>query len=420
MPEAPGDTVETDAPSVKKGFEEGTDRTVPPAVTLVRARELMRPLGITRIADVTGLDRIGVPVVTVCRPNSRSLSVSQGKGLTLEAAQASGLMESIECFHAEHVTAPLLLGSYSDLRATRRMAQVAGLPRLAGSAFHDDLPLLWMAGVDMVSGEQILAPYEAVHLDLRLPLPTGSGAFLMSSNGLASGNHLLEAISHAVCELVERDANTLWHVGGGRTRASRRVSLASVDDRPCRTVLDRFEDAGIAVAIWETTSDVGIPGFLATIVEREGTGERPMSPVSGSGCHPRRGVALLRALTEAAQGRLTIISGARDDLTANRFEPADATADGARIRELALNDEAARSFRDAPDVRHPDFDADVQWELSRLIERGLDQVVAVNLTRPDLGVPVVRVIIPGLEAMSEVPGYVLGARARRALEAVTS
>ena len=67
----------------------------------------MPTMGITRIANITGLDRLGIPVVMVCRPNSRSIAVSQGKGLTLDAAKASGLMESVETFHAESITRPL-------------------------------------------------------------------------------------------------------------------------------------------------------------------------------------------------------------------------------------------------------------------------------------------------------------------------
>lgn len=72
------------------------NRSVPPAETVARVRRFMPAFGITRIANVTGLDTIGIPVVMVCRPNSRSISVSQGKGPDLDAARASGLMESVE------------------------------------------------------------------------------------------------------------------------------------------------------------------------------------------------------------------------------------------------------------------------------------------------------------------------------------
>src|ERR1700712_3043758 len=97
-----------------KAYLRGTHRLVPPAQTVERVRPMLRALGITRVADVTGLDSIGIPVVMVCRPNARSLSVAQGKGQDLDAARASGLMESIEQWHAEHIVRPMLFASAAE------------------------------------------------------------------------------------------------------------------------------------------------------------------------------------------------------------------------------------------------------------------------------------------------------------------
>lgn len=401
--------------SSDKIFREGTERAVPPRETLARVRPLMSKLGITRIADVTGLDRIGVPVVAVIRPNSRSVSVAQGKGLTLDAAEASGLMESIESYHAEHARLPLLHGSARELAQLHPLADVTRLPLLATSTFHPDLPLLWTAAVDLASGASVLVPYEVVHTDFRVPLPAGSGAFLMSSNGLASGNNLPEALSHGICELVERDANTLFVMGGGTKQSSRHVDPTTVTDPACRSVLERFEAADCAVGIWETTSDVGIPSFLAILADHDAHSARPMPPMTGSGCHPRRHVALLRALTEAAQGRLTIIAGARDDLSGRGFDEHTAVRSTQDFTRFLAEVRAERSFSTAPDFDHSTFEGDVDFELRCLRAAGLQQVLSVNLSRPEYDVAVVRVIIPGLEAMSEVRGCVLGERGRRAL-----
>jgi ribosomal protein S12 methylthiotransferase accessory factor len=145
-----------------------------------------------------------------------------------------------------------------------------------------------------------------------------------------------------------------------------------------------------------------------------------MPPISGSGCHPRRQIALLRALTEAAQGRLTMISGSRDDLSGATFDDGFALASGDRMRELISDGPADHPFCRVPDADHATFDADVQWELGRLSAAGVREVIAVNLTMPEFDVPVVRVVIPYLEAMSEVPNYVPGARARRKLGEIVS
>jgi ribosomal protein S12 methylthiotransferase accessory factor len=336
-----------------------------------------------------------------------------GKGATLEAAEASGIMEALEGYHAERVALPLVLGSHREIAARGPTADVVGLPRLSVGTFHEELPLLWVEGVNLLGGIRTRVPFELVHTDFRVPLPTGSGAFVMSSNGLASGNHALEAMLHALCELVERDANTLWRLGGGEAGA--RIDLASVGDPLCRAALDRFADANLAVHAWDTTSDVGVPSFLCTLVDRDPNEARPMPPISGSGCHPRRPIALLRALTEAAQGRLTFISGARDDLSAKGYDARHAEEASARLRSTSTAG-ARRAFDDGPDARHPTFEEDVRWILGRLAAAGFDQAIAIHLTLPEFGVPVVRVVVPHLESMSEVEGYVPGARARLAIE----
>ena len=88
-----------------------------PAETLARFGPLAPAMGITRISDVTGLDRIGIPVAMAVRPNSRSVSVCQGKGLTVEHAFASALMEAAEQFHGEGIAGRFRLASYRELSA---------------------------------------------------------------------------------------------------------------------------------------------------------------------------------------------------------------------------------------------------------------------------------------------------------------
>ncbi len=84
--------VDAAAPETRKGAGPDMARMVPPALTLERARPLAAKIGVTRLANLTGLDRIGIPVIDAIRPNSRSYSVAQGKGITLEAAKVSGVM----------------------------------------------------------------------------------------------------------------------------------------------------------------------------------------------------------------------------------------------------------------------------------------------------------------------------------------
>jgi YcaO-like protein with predicted kinase domain len=396
--------------SAPKAFRLGTHRTVSPQETVERVRPFMSAMGITRIANITGLDRIGIPVVMVCRPNSRSLAVSQGKGLDLAAAKASGLMESVEAYHAERIGLPLELGSYEDLRYSHRLVDVTQLPRTTSSIFHPSLPLLWIEGYDLLQREPIWVPHDLVHMRYTLPRLADSRCFVRTSNGLASGNHLLEAISHAICEVVERDATTLWRLCREGPRQATRLDLATVDDPGCRDVLTKYERAGIVVAVWETTSDVGLPAFRCAIAEAVDDPLHTLPVLLGDGCHPAREVALLRALTEAAQGRLTMIAGSRDDITRRDYQHL-ANPDTVRPASAGVRaGRAMRSYHDVPTFEGETFEADVAWELDRLRAVGVERVVMVDLTRPDFGLPVVRVVIPGLEA-PVTPGYVYGARA---------
>jgi YcaO-like protein with predicted kinase domain len=399
-----------------KRHHEGTHRLFPPEETLRRVLPFMRAAGITRVANVTNLDTVGIPVVNAYRPNSRSISVSQGKGLTLAAAKTSGVMEAMELFVAERPPLPLRRASHDDLRRQHSVVDVWNLPRLATSSFRDTLPISWVEGVDLGDdGAACWVPFDVVHTDWTLPLVAGSEMFLISSNGLASGNSFMEAASHAICELVERDATTLWYCQHDVERRRSRIARATIDDEGCRRVLDTFERAGVAVGIWETTTDVGIPSFHCMIAERDTASLRRVPPTTGQGCHPAREVALVRALTEAAQKRLTMITGARDDLQRSEYAKRLDAAYAGRVLDLIREPEGSRSFLDGPAGAHASLDDDVTWEVERLAAIGLQEVVAVDLTPPDVPFAVVRVVIPGLEPMHDVDGYVPGPRARARL-----
>jgi len=401
---------------VRKSYYTGTHRLISPEKTVERMFRLASALGITRIANVTGLDTIGVPVVMVCRPNSRSIAVSQGKGLTLAAAKASGIMEAMEGYHAERITLPLKLASYEELRYTHNVIDVSLLHQLTNQIYHPNLPMLWIEGHDLLQNELVWVPYELVHLNHTLTHPPGTGCFVASSNGLASGNHVLEAISHGICEVVERDSAALWRLEDEGAQEKMRVDLNSVDDLDCRMVLEKCTQSGVSVAVWETTTDIGIPAFIVLTAENKFNLLRPLPSNLGFGCHPARPIALLRALTEAAQCRLTYISGSRDDLGRNAYEHSLSLS--TLQTDLARTEirGSMRDFRDIPSFDSDTFDEDVAWELDRLRSAGIERVIVVDLTKPELGVPVVRVVIPGLEPTGLMFDHLPGPRARAILE----
>jgi len=403
-----------------KTFQKGCHRLVTPEKTLERIMPMMPVMGITRIANVTGLDVIGIPVVMVCRPNSRSISVSQGKGMTLAAAKASGLMESVELYHAEHITLPLKLATHNELRFTHNLADVNLLPRFKVSVFHDEARILWIQGEDIMSGQSAWAPYELVHMNCSLPFPPGSGCFMMGSNGLASGNHLLEAINHGICEVVERDADTLWSILSQQEKAKTRLKLETVDDPNCRSVLQSYERANVSVGVWNTTSDCGIPTFRCTIVDRNPHPSRPSYVMYGTGCHPSREIALMRALTEAAQSRLTAISSSRDDIPRGDYEQMRNPDAISQVRNALHQQACVQDFQTLPTFNGQTFEEDLNFCVDRLRSIDVKQIIVFNLTKPELGIPVARVVIPGLESMHKIPGFTLGARAREKMNQAES
>ena len=105
-------------------------------------------MGITRIAVLTGLDSIGIPVVAAVRPNSRSIAVHQGKGATLAAAKASAVMEAVETYHAENITLPLRLASFDELVGGGVRPHACRLRRWAalGTCGRRHERLLWVDG----------------------------------------------------------------------------------------------------------------------------------------------------------------------------------------------------------------------------------------------------------------------------------
>ena len=367
-------------------------------------------MGITRIANVTGLDRIGIPVVMVCRPNARSIAVSQGKGLDMDTAIVSGLMESAELYHAEQIECPLKLGSMAELAHSHRFAEIGRLPRLSGAWFTHDLVTLWIEGRDLISGETRWLPFESVRANFTVPAPPGSGFFDCSSNGLASGNTYDEAIHHGICEIVERDATAIWNRMPSADRRSTGVDLSSVPDGPCRDVVEQLHRADFQVAAWETTSDIGVPAFFCLIADRR---DQNSHHGLGAAAHPVPEVALLKALIEAAQVRTTYVSGARDDLQLEEYSERH-RENRRRLAEGLMSEHSpTRQIASADKRAGEGTTADQAWLIDRLQGAGVNEIVVVDLSKEDIGLPVVRVVIPGLEGPDDHDAYVPGERARR-------
>ena len=394
-----------------KTFRTGTHRTISPQETLDKIIPLLPAMGITRLANVTGLDDIGIPVFTACRPNAKAISVSQGKGISIEAAKASAAMEAIETYHAENIDLPTRFCSYNELVKSHSVVNLNQLPKMDVIAFDPDSRRLWIEAHLLQSSQTTYIPYDLVHCDFTLPLPPGSGCFQLSTNGLASGN-TREAASHALCELIERDALTLRSLLSESQHAQRKVDLTTIEDAHIFELIRKIEEADVMVSVWNLTSDIGIPTFSATIINKSESQHRQLYPMNGSGTHPDKHVAIMRAITEAVQTRLTLISGSRDDASLSMYKAKQNIEHQRRVRDQLMNTPAYVDFNNIKSWNHDTIEEDLTLLIHKLEQQNLPRPMMVDLTKAEFDIPVVRVIAPGLEGIHDVPAYVYGKRAR--------
>jgi YcaO-like protein with predicted kinase domain len=394
-----------------KRFWEGTQRVIAPAETIERVRPHFKRLGLTRLADITGLDRIGIPIVLSIRPNSFFLSVDAGKGFTAEAAKASAAMECVERFHGENADLTEIHASY-DAVVERHVAMPFELLPVARAAHVSRAqPMSWTLGWDLLGQREVAVPTMMVRLEKRgrvaQPVPFQTG-----SNGLSAGNNLLEALSGGLLECVERDAvscqRTAWERSGVPIP---RVRLETIEHPAVNDLLDRFERAGVSVVLFDCTVDTGIPVYMAYVFDRV---LRHIGIYRGYGAHLDPGIAMVRALTEAAQGRLIFVAGSRDDFFRHEYLRLKQGDDAEAIR-FYEGLPATVDARECRSVAAASFEDDVRLILERLRDVGLEQVIVFDLTLPGFQVASIRVVVPGLEGYL-FDYYAPGPRARRFIE----
>jgi ribosomal protein S12 methylthiotransferase accessory factor len=337
------------------------------------------------------------PAMSVDQLRSGLSGGSFGKGSTAEQAEASALMEAIERYSG--------IFQGDEIRMTRR---------------YTDFP-----EGDALLSNDVQFFSETQFRDRHLPQPDGSHAipepidpsakiewspvwslrdkrfkylatgllyffyrdFHTDSNGCAAGNTREEAIVQGFLELVERDAYAIWWYNRLRRQE---VDLSEFDDSYIRDLKAQFTDAGRKVWVLDITSDLGVPSYVA-IMHWVKDGQENIE--FGSGAHFDRRIAMLRSLTELTQFlSIGLMGGGSGDKS---------SLDG--VTPLRLENYPFLIPTSEPVVRpalgmevpldrvHEQVEACV--EVAR--RAGYDFLV-LDQTRPDVEVPVVRVIVPGL------------------------
>ncbi|WP_420718350.1 YcaO-like family protein [Pyxidicoccus sp. MSG2] len=363
-------------------------------------------MGVTRVARVTGLDRTGVEVACAVRPGGHVLQVCNGKGLTYSDASWGALLETAELWAAETVMpGRLMWGSRSELDG--RLGSLWGAESL-GSAGALVAPRLWGEGVrcawreatELNSGRSVWVPAQGIHVPPPEGPALGPVAAAWTSNG--SGAHLDagQALLHALLEATERDqlSRTLpegWTEEGVRQRLLRPSELLEAAPRTSK-LAETLRERGFGVYLFDVTPSkrtpgaVGLPVGAAVLVDLE---EGPVPLTAGYACALGRDEALLKALLEAAQSRLTDIHGAREDVDSTDREAARGFADACaqvRPRRRAEDMPDLGAHAKAPAARR------VRRVLELLKRAGFARVAAVELDSPVTGLHVRRVVVPGM------------------------
>lgn len=376
-------------------------REVKIATTLEHAKQFALQLGITRVTNVTRLDRVGVPVFCSIRPGAQpgSLCVNAGKGLTEEEARIGAYMEAIEFALAEFGAS-----SIRPVQATPR--------DLPGASIHPDAildfcplqdriiplhgPLQCVEAEEILTGTRCLVPAEQVFMPYPESLE-GIRGFGASTNGLASGNSILEASIHGIAEAIERDITSFQVL-----RNTSALLLESSYPESIDSVAGAIREAGLMLFVRYAANEFGLPHFKAVAYD-------PMDPTpiyvsAGIGCHVDRNIALTRAVCEALQSRLSFIHGGRDDLS-RRYDEFRGW-DQSRIRdytnylvERASDRNHLISFDEVPGPGDGIRNLRTIFRIlvDALNRAGIDRICRVVFTKPQDPLHVVRIIVPKLE-----------------------
>ena len=347
-------------------------------------------VGVTRLADLTGLDRLGVPVWQAVRPWSRALSVAQGKGLDAERAQLGAVMESIECACAEDWAPPPIIAAWRELPEAARSHRYDDFAVTRGGGPALEMPQPWALAQRLDGAGALHVAYDAVSLDLTR---AGCAGIDGGSTGLAAHLTKAAAVRAGLHEAIERDAIARWHAGqGSLLHAANRIAIGSITFGWFEALLARCDANAVTMRVYAVPAVIDLPVFVATLSDASAA-DAAHAAVFGAAAHGDPETALLGAVLEAVQSRLTIIAGARDDLDLYSETQRN---NGVDLGGLMPPGMRARDFASVASFGPDDDAAAVTVIVAALSRVGFDRAAVVDLAPPGFPVAVVKVLVPGL------------------------
>ncbi len=378
-------------------YFKGTHRVIAPKKTIEINEDKLKTAGITRIADITDLDRIGLPVYTAIRPTAEygGVSVYGGKGISKDHAKASAMMEGFERYSAERQDRDeIILSSVNEISAKGNYIdpKSLNLPKEFEKKDISDIRLEWSMAHDLITDKDYYIPTNAIYHPYTHDNNVES-LFKSNTNGLASGNILEEAILHGIFEVIERDA---WSIFELTHKNYSQIDLDTIESETINETIEKFTSNGINIKLMDFTAYIDFPTIAASA---DDTVTRDAGLLTlGIGTHLDPEVAILRALTEVAQSRATQINGAREDTVRADFAREAGYERMKRINKYYFKQEEEQiSLSDIENKSTTSINEDLEIVKNELTSNEIKHVLYHDLTRPELDVSVVRVVIPEME-----------------------
>ena len=416
-----------------------THRAIEPSKTLANYENKLKIAGITRLTDITHLDRIGIPVYSAIRPTAQDggVSIYAGKGATKEQAKASAMMEGFERYSAEKQKIDEVNSKIATIQEMNGEQFINPNDLILSNEiidldFKKEHRLEWTLAIDIITEEEYYIPSNAIfhpyipksnypennnkynkynnyekdnkqnnkdneqnndnkHRNNQI----ATAIFKGNTNGLASGNVLEEAVLHGILEVIERDA---WSIFELTKKNKKEIDIDTFENPLINSLLDKFKKESIDIKLMDLTADIDIPTIAATADDT--ILQDPALLTLGVGTHLNPEIAVLRALTEVAQSRATQIHGTREDTSRAVFMRKAGYVRMKKMNKHYFEDEIEENIIDISDIKDKStasLKKDIEITTKELTNNGIDKILFKDLTRKEIGVNVVRVVIPGTE-----------------------
>ncbi len=371
----------------------GSFRKTCPKDFLSKLMPILSDVGITRVANVTGLDNIGIPVYQAIRPNAKHLSVSQGKGINDAEAQVSSIIESLELFHLENIPNSTVNGNYNKLKDNHNLISPTLLNKgIIHEKSINNISFSWVEAKNIFTSELILIPKTLINMDSTI-IDEQRKYFRISTNGIAGGTSFDDALIHALLELVERDVINNQLIAPNQKEITKQININSLSDiRLLQELINKIFSANLTINLFYIQNKYNLPVCICELLEQENVRhKRIIGACYGQACHLTIDNAVIKSILEAIQTRLTLITGSRDDIFENYYKKRIIGKSLFQEKAALINMDAlnTKNFNNLIDAKN--------YILNALVANNISDVIYIDHTKENINIPIVQVISPTLE-----------------------